>query len=25
VLNRHFCRGCAGSCIGTDIRCSQRR
>ncbi|MDP9550239.1 UNVERIFIED_ORG: hypothetical protein J2811_007437 [Burkholderia cepacia] len=25
MLNRHFCRGCAGSCIGTDIRCSQRR
>jgi len=25
VLDRHFCRGCDGSCIGTDIRCSQRR
>lgn len=25
VFDRHFCRGCEGSCIGTDIRCSQRR
>lgn len=25
VLDRHFCRGCDGSCIGTDIRCSQHR
>jgi hypothetical protein len=25
VRDRHFCRGCDGSCIGTDIRCSQRR
>jgi hypothetical protein len=25
VRDRYFCRGCDGSCIGTDIRCSQRR
>ncbi|WP_244744705.1 hypothetical protein [Paraburkholderia terricola] len=25
VRDRHFCRGCDGSCIGTEIRCSQRR
>ncbi|MPW19743.1 hypothetical protein GCT13_23305 [Paraburkholderia sp. CNPSo 3157] len=25
VRNRHLCRGCDGSCIGTDIRCSKRR
>ncbi|CAB3795219.1 hypothetical protein LMG28614_04125 [Paraburkholderia ultramafica] len=25
VRDRHFCRGCNGSCIGTEIRCSQRR
>jgi hypothetical protein len=25
VRDRCFCRGCDGSCIGTDIRCSQRR
>lgn len=25
VWDRRFCRGCDGSCIGTEIRCSQRR
>lgn len=25
VRDRHFCRGCDGSCLGTEIRCSQRR
>ncbi|MGF6568629.1 hypothetical protein ABH945_000705 [Paraburkholderia sp. GAS333] len=25
VRDRHFCRGCDGSCIGTETRCSQRR
>jgi hypothetical protein len=25
VRDRHFCRGCDGSCIGADVRCSQRR
>ncbi|MEX3964845.1 hypothetical protein AB4Y42_21965 [Paraburkholderia sp. EG286B] len=25
VRDRHFCRGCDGSCIGSETRCSQRR
>jgi hypothetical protein len=25
VRDRHYCRGCNGSCIGTETRCSQRR
>jgi hypothetical protein len=25
VRDRHFCRNCDGSCIGTETRCSQRR
>ena len=25
VRERHYCQGCAGSCIGTGRRCSERR
>nr|WP_075643343.1 hypothetical protein [Caballeronia sordidicola] len=24
ICNRHFCRGCDGSCVGTSTRCSER-
>ncbi|SAK86619.1 hypothetical protein AWB82_05901 [Caballeronia glebae] len=24
VRNRHYCKGCDGSCVGTGMRCSQR-
>ena len=24
VMNRRFCRGCDGSCVGTSTRCSLR-
>jgi hypothetical protein len=23
LWDRHFCPGCNGSCVGTDVRCSQ--
>ena len=25
VRNRHYCAGCDGSCVGTGLRCSERR
>ena len=25
VRNRHYCEGCDGSCVGTLVRCSERR
>lgn len=25
VCDRHYCQGCDGSCVGTGMRCSERR
>jgi hypothetical protein len=25
VRDRHYCKGCDGSCFGTAVRCNQRR
>jgi hypothetical protein len=25
VVDRHYCKGCDGQCVGTEARCSQRR
>ncbi|MDN7408008.1 hypothetical protein QZM42_05540 [Burkholderia vietnamiensis] len=25
LRDRHYCKGCDGSCVGTLMRCSQRR